>query len=176
MTDGPQGMCGHRLATLKLALCTSAIHAATSIGIGFTVFIVATGSDQPPWVGWMVLAHTFARALTTYPYTLYAVAGLFAVLLVPLRAGLADTCTEIRGRPQGTGRQVVSALATAVGAALLYLALSALLNDVLAPEFRGRRFNDVEAVAIGLWAVSAVPVTMITSYVIRQRLHRSPPD
>ena len=164
-----------RLATLKLALCTSAIHAATSIGIGFTVFIVATSSDRPPWDGWMVLARTVAQALATYPHTLYAVSGLLAVFLVPLRAGLADTCAEIRGRPQGAGRQIAAALATAVGAALLYLALSALLNDFLAPEFRGRRFNDVEAFAIGLWAVSAVPVTMITSYVIRQRLRRNRP-
>lgn len=147
----------------------SLVHAVTSIGIGVTILLVATRSGSRPLDDWIGTIEILIRTLHRYPHNLYEIAAFVAVLIVPIRAGVADAFGNELQSSGSVGKQVLATVLTALAAPLLYFVLSTLLNHALASEFPGHRWNHVEALAMGVWSFVTVPVTLMTSHVLRGR-------
>ncbi len=151
------------------ALRYSLVHAVTSIGIGVSILLVATRSGSRPLDDWIGAIEILIRTLHRYPHNLYEIAALAAALIVPIRAGVADAFNDELQSAASVGKQAFAAGLTALAAPLLYFVLSTVLNHALASEFSGHRWNHVEALAMGVWSFVTVPVTLMTSHVLRGR-------
>ena len=151
------------------ALCCSLVHAVTSIGIGVSILLVATRSGSRPLDDWLGTIEILIRTLHRYPHNLYEIVALAAALIVPIRAGVADAFNDELQSVASVGKQAFAAGLTALAAPLLYFVLSTVLNHALASEFPGHRWNHVEALAMGVWSFVTIPVTLMTSHVLRGR-------
>ncbi|MCJ8055133.1 hypothetical protein GB928_004670 [Shinella curvata] len=149
------------------ALRYSLIHAITSIGIGITVLLVATRSGSRPLDDWVGTIEILVRTIKRYPHNLYEIAAILAVLIVPIRAGFADARSNEPQSASNVSRQAFAAALAALATPLVYLGFSTILNHALSSNFPGHRWNHVEALAMGLWSFMTIPVTLMTSHVLR---------
>lgn len=150
------------------ALRYSLVHTATTVGIGATIMFAIGNSHASPAGEWLGAIDVLRRGIGQFPHNLYVLAGVAAVMVVPVRAGLSDA-RGVSPRPVWAPvREVLTAALAAICAPLLYFFLSSILNSMFADESPGHRFNHIEAMVIGLWAFLTIPVVFATSAFLRR--------
>lgn len=116
------------------------------------------------------------QSLSRYPHGYYVGAALCCMLLVPIRAGIADAARLHHGRPRSLLREAAWALGTACITVAAYAAIADALDPLLARQLSGYARQVVSMhmpIMIGSWGLLTIPLTLLASGISARRPGRT---
>lgn len=148
------------------------LHAVTSIGLGYSLLFLVLSGERPPWEAWIAQVGQVGFNIGRYPHGFFVAATIACVLLIPMRAGLAEGLRPGMSTASRSWGTVLTAIAVPF---LYYLAAQMLLARFGSEMSTMARLTagTFNAFIIALWAAISVPITLATSAWLARRRGRS---
>lgn len=149
-----------------------ALHAMTSIGLGYSLLFMILSGQRPPWEAWVVQIGQVGFNIGRYPHGFFVALTIACILFIPVRAGVADAL-----KPSlSTAARSWGTVLTAVAVPFVYYIVAQLLlarygaDMSTMARLTAGTFNTF---MIGLWAAISLPFTLATSAWLRKQRARS---